>query len=432
MALTSQIRIVDLAIMRILVLSDLYPPHFVGGYELKCMLHTEELMRRGHDVFVLTSNWGVGRKDAFVEHNVSRSLRTGRKGQSARLPKKMLFINGLMKRFDQLKRAFASRKNYTIARNTISTVKPDLVYAWQLDDVSIGPVLAAQDQGIPIIYRLDDYWLANLKKEICFDSVPMKRRFRAIINGLKDFNNIDFSHMLVVSRSVKKSYVEVGFTAQTITVMPEGVLSDIILDINDLPNSTIKDCFRLVYVGRLVHQKGTHVVIEALAHLIGEMGISNVRLDIIGVGPIDYIEKLKNMTVKLGLNAYVDFVGFVEHEQVLARFLEYNAALIPSLWEEPLSGTIAEAMARGLPVIATDRGGNPEIIFDGENGLLVPPGDSVKLAYAIKKLIENPAMVRKLKQKALDTVRENYTHERIVDRVEEYFREVLASKSSHH
>ena len=231
MALTSQIRIVDLAIMRILVLSDLYPPHFVGGYELKCKLHTEELMRRGHDVFVLTSNWGVGRKDAFVEHNVSRSLRTGRKGQSARLPKKMLFINGLMKRFDQLKRAFASRKNYTIARNTISTVKPDLVYAWQLDDVSIGPVLAAQDQGIPIIYRLDDYWLANLKKEICFDSVPMKRRFRAIINGLKDFNNIDFSHMLVVSRSVKKSYVEVGFTAQTITVMPEGVLSDIILDI---------------------------------------------------------------------------------------------------------------------------------------------------------------------------------------------------------
>ena len=69
------------------------------------------------------------------------------------------------------------------------------------------------------------------------------------------------------------------------------------------------------------------------------------------------------MVLGLGLNAYVEFIGFVEHELVLARFLEYSAVLIPSLWEEPLSGTIAEAMARGLPVIATDRGRQPRDYF---------------------------------------------------------------------
>jgi glycosyltransferase involved in cell wall biosynthesis len=208
--------------------------------------------------------------------------------------------------------------------------------------------------------------------------------------------------------------------------MPEGVLSEIILNANDLPASTSKDSFRLVYVGRLVHQKGTHVALEALAHLIKEKGISNIHLDIIGLGPNEYIDQLKSMTEELGISSYVDFVGFMEHQQVLTHFLKYNAVLIPSLWEEPLSGTIAEAMARGLPVIATDRGGNPEIIFDSENGLLVP----LKLAYAIKKLVDSPAMAQKLRHNALTTVRENYMHEKIVDRVEEYFHNILGMKPS--
>ena len=375
--------------MKILIVTDLYPPHFVGGYELKCKLHAEELTRRGHDVSVLTSRWRADKKDV-LEENVSRLLHTSRNSNSLHLQKRLPIPYSLRKRYNQLKRVFACRRNYRIAYSAINAMKPEIVYAWQLDDVSIGPVLAAQDQGIPTVFRLDDYWLANLKKEICLDSNLLKRRYRAMINGLKDFNSIDFSHMLVVSRSVKKSYVEAGFLGQNITVMPEGVLSDIILDIDGLPNLTTQDYFRLVYVGRLVHQKGTHIALEALAHLVGEMGISNIRLDIIGVGPSDYVEQLKNMTVELGLNAYVEFLGFMEHPKVLTRFLEYNAVLIPSLWEEPLSGTIAEAMARGLPVIATDRGGNPEIIFDDENGLLVPPGDPVKLRLCGQEACRKP------------------------------------------
>jgi len=414
--------------MKVLIITDLYPPHFVGGYELKCKLHADELMRRGYKVSILTSNWMAGQED-IAEDNVSRSLHTSRDSQPLRHQKKLAIPNSLYKRYGQMKRMLACRENYKVAYNAVAALKPDLVYAWQLNDVSITPVLAAQDQGVPTVFQLDDYWLAKLRKEICLDSNPLKRRYRSIINGLQDFNGIDFSHMITVSRWVKKSYVEVGFPAANITVIPQGVLSDIILDIDELPHSRAKGCFRLVYVGRLVQNKGTHVALESLWHLVKEMGISNIHLDIIGIGPSDYVGQLKNMVVELGLNAYVEFVGFMEHEQVLARFLEYNAVLITSLWEEPLSGTIAEAMARGLPVIATDRGGSPEIISDGENGLLVPPGDPVKLAYAIKKLIEDPALVRRLQRRALETVRENYMHERIVDRVEEYFQGVLMSKA---
>ena len=415
--------------MRILIVTDLYPPHFVGGYELKCKLHAEELARRGHDVSILTSTWRDGKEDV-LEDNVSRLLHTGRDSQPLHLQKMLPIPSSLCKRYDQLKRMFASRKNYRVAHNAIVAMNPDLVYAWQLDDVTIGPVVAAQDQGIPTVFRLDDYWLANLKKEICLDSNPLKRRYRAMINGLQDFNSIDFSHMLVVSRSVKKSYVEVGFLAQNITVMPEGVSSDIILGIDNLPNPTAKDYFRMVYVGRLVHQKGTHVVLEALEHLIGEMGISNIRLDIIGVGPSDYIEKLKNMTVKLGLKAYVEFVGFVEHQHVLARFLEYNAVLIPSLWEEPLSGTIAEAMARGLPVIATDRGGNPEIIFDGENGLLANLFDIEEIAAKGIQVLKDPAAYRPLGRAAEAMIAERYSLEAVLPKMLAMYERAIETRRS--
>lgn len=409
--------------MRILLVTDLYPPHFMGGYEIKCKLHAEELARRGHVVSVLTSNWRAGK--STLEGYVSRLLHTNRDDQQFNSSAGIPDLLGLHRRYNQLKRMLACRENYRIAYDTIATFKPDVVYLWQLNDVSISPALAAQDQGIPTVYRLDDYWLANLRKELCLEPNTLKRMYRAAIIGVRDFERIDHSHMFVVSRSVMRSYVDSGFPEKNIAVIPEGVPSDILLRINELPNPMSKNQFRLVYVGRLVPDKGVHVALKALGHLVYEVGIPNIALDIIGVGSGDYLQQLKNLIAALGLENHTDFIGFVEHQEVLARFLKYDAVLIPSLWEEPLSGTIAEAMARGLPVIATDRGGNPEIISNGENGLLVPPDDAWELAQAIMVLVKNPALVKKFQLNALNTVRENYLHERIVDRVEDYFEELL-------
>ncbi len=414
--------------MKILIITGLYPPYFVGGYEIKCKLHADELSRRGHEVSILSGNWKAD-KDVF-ENGIHRLLQSKRNSQPVNLRKGWFDTCELLQRIDQLKWAFSCRRNYKITRDAIAAIKPDVVYVWQLTEVSLSPVLAVQDQGIPTVFRLDDYWLSNLRKDLCLDSNLLKRKFRAWIIGLQDFNHIDFSHMFVVSHSVKMSYVNVGFSMQNITVIPEGVPSAMVLNVNNLPDPMIKDQFRLLYVGRLVPEKGAHIAIKALAHLVGEMGISNISLEVIGSGPSAYMEQLRSLTLELGLTNHVEFVGFMEHQQVLASFSTYDAVLIPSLWEEPLSGTIAEAMARGLPVIATDRGGTAEIISDCENGLLVPPGDPVKLAQGVKSLMTNPAMIQKFRLKGLNTVRQRFMHERIIDQVEEYFRGILALGSS--
>jgi glycogen synthase len=405
--------------MRIMILSDLYPPYFIGGYELKCKLQTEELAKRGHELFVLASAWQVGQ--GKVDGNVYRLLRYDD------------FVHGgftqsssLVKRLKQWRWVLDWRKNYAVARETAAALRPDLVYIWHMANACISPILAMQDLGLPTVFQMCDYSYAQLKAHFCLERNPIKRKYRAVIGGGRDFGRVDFSHILVVSRAVMRYYVQRGFSERSFTVLPQGVPDSMILKAVDLPNrSPVEDRLRLLFVGRLVPNKGTHVAIEAVQHLIREAVYGGTRLDIIGTGPEEYVDRLYAMTTASGLQKNVNFVGFLEHEQVLARFGEYDAVLIPSLWEEPLSGTIAEAMARGLPVITTDRGGAREVIADGENGLVVPAGDPAALAEAIRTLARDPHLCGKIRLAALNTVRNGFSNERIVDQVEEYFQRVL-------
>jgi glycogen(starch) synthase len=411
--------------MRILIMTHLYPPHFLGGYELKCRLHAEELARRGHDVSVLTSRWKVG-KDT-IEGKVYRLLRFQPVFLSLGTGKNAPDPLRIRRRYNQLRWASACRMNYDIAQRVMRLLEPDVAYVWGMAWVSINPVLAAQDQGIPIVYRLDDYWLADLRADLCLEVNPLKRRYRAAVIGLSDFSSVEVNHMLVVSRFVMNRYLEVGFPEQGMTVIPEGVPSRIILDSDHSPDLSNRDegTVDLVFAGRLIPDKGPDIAIEALATLREQMAHRNVHLDIIGTGPNQYLKQLQEMTASLGLNDHVSFLGFLEHSEVLVRLAGYDALLVPSRWAEPLAGNIAEAMARRLPVIATDRGGTSEIISDGENGLIVPAGQPALIAGAVKRLVLDSALGQKIRHSALRTVRDNYTHERIMDRIEAYLQTVI-------
>ena len=74
--------------------------------------------------------------------------------------------------------------------------------------VSISPILAAQDLGIRVVIRLPDYWLAQLRTELCLEPNPLKRRYRAVFSGLGGFGRLDTRHMLPNSRALMQSYVQ--------------------------------------------------------------------------------------------------------------------------------------------------------------------------------------------------------------------------------
>lgn len=151
--------------------------------------------------------------------------------------------------------------------------------------------------------------------------------------------------------------------------------------------------FLLATVATLNENKGIQFLIKALPKVIKEF--PGIQLEIIGDG--EYKRKLSNLVKKLKLKNYVKFVGFVPNiEKYLARFDLY---VQPSL-SESFGLAILQAMSVGLPVIASDAGGIPEVVTQDKSGLLVPPANSDALSSAILDLLRDPKRARKMGEMA--------------------------------
>ena len=172
----------------------------------------------------------------------------------------------------------------------------------------------------------------------------------------------------------------------------------------------------LLFAGRLGPQKAVGVLLEALGR------ISDVTLVIAGDGPER--PALEGRVAELGLDARVRFLGSVPRETVLRLFRASDASVLPSAWEN-FPHTVVEALAVGCPVIATAVGGVPEVVRDGENGLLVPPGDAAALADSIERFFGDAPLRERLHGAAARSV-EGYSEEAVFTAIEAEFRKAVA------
>ena len=155
--------------------------------------------------------------------------------------------------------------------------------------------------------------------------------------------------------------------------------------------------FTLAAAGRLTPQKALGDALEALAQ------VEDVSLIVAGDGP----ERgaLERRAQELGLSPRVRLLGARPRDEVLLIFRAADAAILTSAWEN-LPHSVLEALAVGTPVIATAVGGVPEVVRDGVNGLLVPPGDVGELARAIRRVSSDGALLAALAAEAPGSVEE--------------------------
>jgi glycosyltransferase involved in cell wall biosynthesis len=144
------------------------------------------------------------------------------------------------------------------------------------------------------------------------------------------------------------------------------------------------DCVRCLAVARLVERKGLTDLLRAFALL--ERG--RFELEIVGSGPD--AASLQALVGELGLGAEVRFAGALDRDQVADRLRAADLFTLAS-WEESFGNVFAEALASGLPVVASRVGGIPEFVQDRRHGRLVPPHDPAALAHAIRQLADAPA-----------------------------------------
>lgn len=158
----------------------------------------------------------------------------------------------------------------------------------------------------------------------------------------------------------------------------------------------------LTFVGRLHAQKDVAALLHAAARLQEEWPQIHVLL--VGEGPEE--DALRRLAGELGLKEQVSFTGSVAD---VIPYLDATDVFVHPSRAEGMPGSLLEAMACGLPCVATHIGGTVDIITDGENGFLVPPGDAWSLGAAIARLLEDPALARRLGARARATVEARFT-----------------------
>jgi len=204
---------------------------------------------------------------------------------------------------------------------------------------------------------------------------------------------------------------EEGFAEDAFTVIHYGI------EPGPEPAPYAGEAPRLLCVGRLIPIKGHDVLLRAVAR--ARRVVRELTLDIAGSGPLE--AELRSQAAELGLDGAVRFLGQVSS----VPYTESAVVVVPSLGEG--FGMVAlEAMERGRPVLASDVGGLPEIVADGETGLVVPAGDADALAWAIAELAANLPRTAALGAAGRARALADFRQERCTERHEELYRAALA------
>ena len=148
----------------------------------------------------------------------------------------------------------------------------------------------------------------------------------------------------------------------------------------------------ILYIGRLVKEKGVSDLIKALPKVVSK--ISQAHLIVVGDGPQK--EYLTSLAKKPGIANRIDFVGKVPHKKVKKFYQEANVIVIPSVWIDNSPNVVYEAFLAGRPVISSNRGGMSDFVKDRETGFIFESGDINGLAEKIIRILKNEDLFRKL------------------------------------
>ncbi|MFC1866649.1 glycosyltransferase family 4 protein [Thermodesulfobacteriota bacterium] len=375
--------------MNILFVSGIYPPD-IGGPATYVSRMAAELNQRGHSVQVLT----LGEKNEWIQGSFQvRKVTRGR--------------NILLRVLRMLRAALCMGWSSDIIYATGSPWD-----SWLISIVAarfLGKILIVKVVGDPVwewaqrkgatALLLDDFneWKCNKLTEVL-------KWFRNKMASMPDM-------IITPSAYLKQAVIKWDINPSRIVVIYNAVdrpFPERINDNNRTPG--------ILTVARLASWKG----IEGLIRITGLLP-QEITLTIIGDGPL--LNTLKGQVAREGLTHRVSFSGRLEKKQVFDRLTNTKVFVLNSKYEG-LPHTILEAMASGAAVVATNVGGNPEVVRDGKNGFLTPLGDEKAMADKIMAIINDEDLRRNLTEEAFITSKE-FSWSNTINRTEKLFRKIL-------
>ncbi|PKL28054.1 MAG: hypothetical protein CVV46_08725 [Spirochaetae bacterium HGW-Spirochaetae-2] len=397
--------------MKILIISNLFPPSVLGGYEILCGQVVQSLRCRGHEVRILTSTHG----DASI-------------GPDDLVMKRLQLFQPFDRPVSSAMRRARSRTasvNTSITKAVLREYPFDVVFVWSLLRLTASPVRAAEQSGLPVVYTFNDehpsgYLPAHF-------SLHPKQFVRWILDRTvtrpTTAGGLRFAHTTCISELLKRNLVKSGMPIPTSRVIYQGIPIDRFP--LRTPPSVRPVPMKILYAGQLHPYKGVHTLISALQLLAQTVGASDLTCSIVGAGEQEYENRLKSDAGRSGFP--VAFLGRVPHDRMGEIYRSHDLLVFPSIWPEPFGLTHLEAMASGLPVISTTNGGQGEFLVDEENCLSFEPDNPQQLAQCIARLVENEGLYAALVAAGRQTVEKGFTFDRYVSDLETLLAEAIDS-----
>jgi L-malate glycosyltransferase len=233
--------------------------------------------------------------------------------------------------------------------------------------------------------------------------------------------------VVVNAEAIKRGLIADGYRPERIIVIPNGIICPPLRNYKDgelhQEFGLSPDDVLIGLVSRIDRLKGLEYFLDAAHDVLAR--IPRAKFLIIGDNSFNpqYREELKQQVVRLGLQDKVIFTGFrLDVPKILSSLA---VSILPSVIGEGLSNSLLESMAAAVPVIATNVGGNPEVIVHGETGLLVPPRNPSALAEAICTVILTPGLRQSFGQAGRRRVLEHFSNERMIRTVERMYGDLL-------
>lgn len=406
--------------MRILVVSNLYPHPFVGGYELGCRDIVERLY--DHEVTVLTSTYGRRRRRR--EDYVLRWLTADLDWRDANAP---AYLAKLL---------YKEHRNRLAFHRAVVISKPELVYFWNMRYVSAALLAYAQRSGLPLCAFISDDWLATLDRtdswlHWCY-GVPRetwkalpKRLLSAAFKRARATSEL--KHLCLRHAQFASNYLKVE-ALEAARCLPDACVIHWGVDLSRYPFAPVQpqESRKLLFVGQIAPHKGVHTAIEAVKVLIERYSHPNVELTIAGgTSNSTYHRNIAELANSLGISNRVHFQEQLPRELVGQLYRTHEVLLFPSLWQEPFSIVLLEGMASGTAVVTTSTGGTREIVEPDKNALVFAAGNACDCAAQVNRLLRDPALANRLREHARAKVEASHQLESMVAKIDHALRQTL-------
>lgn len=326
------------------------------------------------------------------------------------------YIKGLTGKIKAFVWGIYSPSAYAEMMKIIDSEKPDVVHVHNLYPLfSPSVLIACRRAGVPVVVNCHSYYLTCPITFHFYDGKICMRCFggreywcilkncrrnvfesagyalRAFVARKMKFFTSNATLFVVLTEFSKRMLVDAGFKRERIIVVPNAV---------DSPDSNTGSSLGgyIAFVGRLSHEKGVKTLLSAAACL------DELPVVVAGDGPLRSV--LAETAPK-----NVEFAGWLDRDALRDFYSKARFLVVPSMCFESFGLIVAEAMSYGLPVIASNIGGLPELVEDGVTGILFEAGNSEDLADKMKLLWNKPELCRKMGQAGREKVKREYSRQ---------------------